>query len=435
MEKIFLINERKEECVPQISLDAIAEFVNYEVPTDGVSDAYLSLQRLLNNANGAVFFPKGTYILSDSLVVDTSKVKLLQGNGAILKVTGDFPAIIVQGNPSSNNWTADPSSMSDKQKNDDSCTIISGLKITSDNMAEGTGIVLTNTWSAIVRNCHIYAINIGIEVRGRNRNIIIEGNNIYQNASYGLYYSEGSNCHQTNIVGNHISYCHICIYFKDTGQSANVQVVGNDIEISTYPSTDQENARCMVLDYSNTTLAALFSEFMFVGNTIQGHELSNGLIDFISAGTAHPVENVSISGNQISNVNGYAIRMVNCHNFAIGHNTYRHITNGAVLQLDGTVDCLAVSGETCEGASTFVGTSDGATLRTICLSGLNGKSLTKGINIDCATINGLVINGCNLTGGMTVAASTVDYVSVTGNISRGTNSIASCSHRVVENNI
>ena len=85
--------------------------------------------------------------------------------------------------------------------------------------------------------------------------------------------------------------------------------------------------------------------------------------------------------------------------------------------------------------STYIETDSAAILNYVALTGLNGKSLTKGINIDCATINGLNICGCNLTGGITVAASTVDYVSVVGNISRGTNSIATCTHRQVENNI
>lgn len=436
MNKIFLTNERNEECIPYASASAIAEFKKYNVPTNGTSNAATALQSLLTNANGAVVFPKGVYVLNSSLTVDTSKVKAIYGNGAILKVTGDFPALIVQGNPTTSDWTAGPESMNAKQKEEDSCTVISGLKITSSNSSNGIGIVLTNTFTAVVRDCYIFAIKIGIEVRGRNRNIIIEGNNIYQNASYGIIYSEGSNVHQTNIVGNHISYQQFCIYFKETDQTANVQITGNDIEISTWPSGSLTSSRCVVIDYQNDT-SPLFSEFEFVGNTIQGHELSDGLIDIMSDNISHPIENVSIVGNQISNVKsgGYAVKLKNCHNIAISGNTYRRVTNGAIFKLEGTVDCLAVSGETAEMGATYVATDSAAILNYVTLSGLNGKSLTKGININCATINGLVINGCNLTGGMTVAATTVDYVSVTGNISRGTYSIATCSHRAVENNI
>ena len=108
MEKIFLINERNEECVPLIDQSASVDFVKYNVPTDGTSNAATALQSVFDNSNGLVIFPKGTYVLNASLTVDTSKVKMIVGNGATLKVTGNFPALIVQGNPSSNNWTADP---------------------------------------------------------------------------------------------------------------------------------------------------------------------------------------------------------------------------------------------------------------------------------------------------------------------------------------
>ena len=436
MDKIFLTNERGEECVPYASAAAIAEFAKYNVPTNGTSNASTALQSLLANADGAVVFPKGVYVLNSSLTVDTSKVKAIYGNGAILKVTGNFPALIVQGNPTSSDWTANPTSMNAKQKDEDSCTIISGLKITSIDSSNGIGIVLTNTFTAVVCDCYIYAINIGIEVRGRNRNVIFEGNNIYQCASYGIYYSEGSNVHQTNIVGNHVSYCQTCVYFKEPDETANVQITGNDIEISTWPTSSPVDARCVVIDLGDG-ISSLCSEFELVGNTIQGHESSDGLIDFISGDISHPIENVSISGNQISNVKsgGYAIKLKNCHNIAIGHNTYRRVTSGAIFRLEGTVDCLSVSGETAEKGATYVATNSEAVLTYVALTGLNGKSLTKGININCATINGLNICGCNLTGGMKVAASTVDYVSVVGNIARGTYDIATCSHRVVENNI
>lgn len=436
MEKIFLINEKNEECVPLIDQSANADFVKYNVPTDGTLNAATALQSVLNNSNGLVVFPKGTFILNSSLTIDTSKVKMIVGNGATLKVTGDFPALIVQGNPTSNNWTADPDSMNATQIEDDSSTIISGLKITSTNSDEGTGIVLTNTWTVIVRNCYIYYINAGIEVRGRNRNIIIDGNNIYQCASYGIIYSEDSNVHQTNIIGNHISYTQICVYFRETAQTANVQITGNDIEIATWPAGSLTSSRCLVIDYQKTS-NTLFSEFEIVGNTIQGHEYSDGLIDIMSNNANYPIENISISGNQISNVKsgGYAIKLKNCHNIAIGHNTYRRLTSGAIFKLEGTVDCISISGETAETGATYVSADTDAVLNYVSLTGLNGKSLTKGINITCATINGLNICGCNLTGGMKVAANTVDYVSVVGNIARGTYDIATCSHRQVENNI
>ena len=434
MEKIFLLHEQSEECVPQISLDAIAEFKKYDVPTNGVSDASAALQLMLNNANGVVCFPRATYVLNNSLTVDPAKVKYIMGNGAVLKVTGDFPAIHLKGQ--GGNWSTGGGTIPDKKLKEEAGTIISNLHITSESFDEGTAIVFEDITMCMVSKCHIYNIKDGIEIRGHNTNSVFEGNSIFKIGGNGIVYGEGSNCHQTNIVGNIITNCRTCIRFDNTHQTANVQISGNCIEISSWPTTEQTSTRCIVVDYSETS-DPLYSEMEISCNTIQGHELSDGLIDFMSDSPNHPLQNVSLVGNQISNVKsgGYAVKLKNCHNFAISGNTYRRLPSCAVLKLEGTVDCLAVSGETAEMGATYVATDSVAILNYVTLSGLNGKSLTKGINIDCATINGLVINGCNLTGGMTVAASTVDYVSVTGNISRGTNSIASCSHRVVENNI
>ena len=434
MKELFLTNEKNEECVPLIDQSASVAFAKYNVPTDESSNASTSLQTVFDNSNGLVVFPKKTYILNASLTIDASKIKMVVGNGATLKVTGDFPALIVQGNPSTNTWTADPDSMNAEQKEEDASTIIDGLKITSSNSADGTGIVLTNTWTPIIRNCYIWNIKDGIEVRGRNRNIIIEGNNIYRTSGYGILYSQGSNVHQSNIYGNHISYNNICIGFIQTQQTANVQITGNDIEIASWPTENRTSTRCLVIDYPGVA-NNLCSEFEIVGNTIQGHEYSDGLIDIKSASSSYPVENVSISGNQISNVNGYAIKLKNCHNVAIGHNTYRRINNGAVFQLEGTLDCVSISGEITEKGATYVATDSSAILNYLNFSALGGKSLTKGININCATINGLVVNGCNLTGGVKINAETIDYVSVTGNIARGTYDIANCVHSVVDNNI
>ena len=436
MEKIFLKDEQDNLCVPKASADALcAEFEYYDVPTDGVTDASSALQDVIDNSEGVLYFPTGTYVLGSSLNVDTSKVKSIIGNGAILKVTGDFPALIITGNPTSSTWTADQNSLNTMQITHDASTIISGLKITSNDFSYGIGIVLNNTWTAIVKNCYIWNINVGIEVRGRNRNPIIEGNNIYKIKSYGIYYSQDSNVHQSNIYGNHISYCQICIYFKQTAQTANVQIVGNDIEIASWPTTDSTSTRCIVIDYQQTQ-DTIFSEIEISGNTIQGHELSNGLIDIMSANSSAPIENVSIGSNQISNTltGGYGIKFKNCHNVALCNNTYRRV-KGPVYALVGTIDCFVASGEVTGMGSSFVSTDSDAVLNAVSFVGLTGKSLTSGINIDCSSVNRLSITGCNITGNVTVTADTIDYVNVSGNINNGSYAIASCSHRIVDNNI
>lgn len=409
-------------------------FDRYNVPVDGSTDASDALQNLINNCGSILSFRPGTYILSKSLQIDTSVVKVINGNGAILKVSGDFPAIIMYGSGSSS-FTASPSTMTVQQKEVEASTIVKDLKIMCNAVSEiGTGIRIAQCWTPIVQNCYFRFLRIGIEIYGRNRNIIIAENNIYQCGDYGILFAQDSNTHQVNIIGNHISYCQTCIAFNLTQQTANVQIVGNDIEIDNWPGTQSNTTkRCLVIDYQNTS-GALFSEMEITGNTIQGHDLSDGLID-ISGNSSASIENVSIGENQISNSKGYAIKLAYVHNFTLAGNTYRHISK-KIVELTGIIDGFVMSSEVAENGTGYVNSSSTAVLRAITLNALTGRGMSGGMTLSCDTIDGLSISGCNIaSSGLTVSASTKDYISVVGNCLRGTYNVATATHRQVENNM
>lgn len=409
-------------------------FDQYNVPTDGVTDSAAALQDVLDNCGAVLNFRPGTYILSTSLQLNTASIKVLNGNGAILKVNGDFPAIVMYGS-GDGSFTANPSTMTAQQKETEASTIVQDLKVMCNAVTEtGTGIRVTQCWTPIIQNCYFRFLRVGIEIYGRNRNIIIANNNIYQCGDYGILFATGSNTHQVNIVGNHISYSQTCISFYQTQQTANVQIVGNDIEIDTWPGDQSHTTkRCIVVDYQNTS-DTIFSEFEITGNTIQGHDISNGLID-ISGNSSAFVENVSIGDNQISNSTGYAIKLTYVHNFTLCGNTYRHIS-AKVLELAGTINGLVMSGEVSESGTGFVNSAASAVLRAVTLNALTGRGMSGGITLSCNTIDGLSVTGCNIaSSGLTIAATTKDYISVVGNVLRGTYSIATATHQQAANNI
>lgn len=423
-----------EDVYPYVPGAGSQIFDEYNVPTDGVTDSAAALQDVFDNCGEVLDFRPGTYILSTSLQLDTAKIKTLNGNGAILKVNGDFPAIIMYGSGSSS-FTANPSSMTAQQKETEAATLVQGLKVMCNTVsATGTGIRITQCWTPIIQNCYFRFLRVGIELYGRNRNIIIANNNIYQCGSYGILFSQGSNTHQVNIVGNHISYAQTCFYVNQPQQLANVQIVGNDIEIDNWPGDQSHVAkRCIVIDYQNTS-DPLCSEMEITGNTIQGHDLSDGLID-ISGNSTAPVENVSLGDNQISNSTGYAIKLTHVHNFTLAGNTYRHIS-AKVLELAGTVSGLVMSGEVCESGTGFVNSDAAAVLRAVTLNALTGRGMSGGMTISCNTIDGLAVTGCNIaSSALTVSATTKDYIAVVGNCLRGTYNVATATHRTVENNI
>ena len=422
-----------EDVYPYVPGAGYQIFNEYNVPTDGTSDATAALQDVIDNCGGVLDFRPGVYTITGSLQVDTASIKEVRGNGAILKVNGDFPAIVLYGSGNSS-FTANPSTMTEQQKATEASTIIRGLKIMSGTgSATGTGIRLTQCWTPIIENCYLRLLRVGVELYGRNRNVIIEGNNIYQFTEAGILFAQGSNTHQVNIVGNHISYGKTCLHINQPQQLANVQIVGNDIEIDNWPSGSLSAQRCIVFDYQNTS-DTLCSEFEITGNTIQGHEYSNGLID-ISGNASAFVENLSIGDNQISNTAGYAIKLTYCHNVTLSGNTYRRVT-AKVLELAGTINGLVMSGEVAEDGTGFVNAAASAVLRAVTLNALTGRGMTGGMTISCNTIDGLSVTGCNIaSSGLTISATTKDYISVVGNCLRGTYDVATATHRQFELNI
>lgn len=423
-----------EDVYPIVQGAGYQIFDEYNVPTDGVTDAAAALQDVFDNCGAVLNFRPGTYILSTSLQLNTANIKVVNGNGAILKVNGDFPAIVIYGSGDSS-FTANPSSMTIQQKETEAATIVKNLKVMCNAVNEtGTGIRITQCWTPIIQNCYFRFLRVGVELYGRNRNVIIAENNIYQCGDYGILFSQGSNTHQVNIVGNHISYCQICICFYQTQQTANVQINGNDIEIDNWPGTQSNTTkRCIVIDYKNTS-NTLFSEFEIVGNTIQGHDYSSGLID-ISGNSVGFVENVSIVGNQISNATGYALKLSYCHNITLSGNTYRHIS-AKVLELEGTINGLVMTGEVAENGTGFVNSAASAILRALSLNALTGRGMSGGMTLSAATIDGVSVTGCNIeSSGLNISASSLDYVSVVGNCLRGTYNIGSATHKQTANNI
>jgi hypothetical protein len=364
--------------------------------------------------------------------VNTAFVKVCNGNDALLKVTADVAAIEMVGTCS--NVTAEPSTLTEAQKLEAN-TVIRNVRITSSDMTKGEGIVISNTFQPIIEKCFIYHIKNGIVLRNRNRNGIIEGNNIWDINNAGLLIDSGLNMHQCNIYGNHISYAQICVLIDNPSELANFQFTGNDIEISTTPNYDRTNSRCFVFNYSATGSSSLASEFEIVGNTIQGHSYSNCLIEFNGNSTT-PIMNVSIVGNHIGNVAGNAVELSHVRNFTLSGNTYKDVT-GKLVYLKNKVDVLAISNETIKSSSSgFIGCASDSTLYSITVNGCTGRSMSKAIELSASSINGISFTCNNVaSGNVSITAATLDYINVIGNMCRGTYSIGTCTHSNVANNI
>ena len=292
--------------------------------------------------DGTLVLPRKTYLLGRAITIDTSKIKVFDGNNSEFIMTADNRAVFEITGSLDNSMSANPNTLNTEIMNNEPNTIIRNCIIRGTTNEDdtyknnGIGIVLSGAIKTKIENCYIHHMATGIKLTNVCRDISICNNHIYAITGNGISL-EDTNIHQLNINSNFITYCMNCVYVKPK-ELANLQINGNDIEISTYP-TGYENARCLNFDISSTSNSCF--EIEICGNTIQGHSASGNLIQFL--GGTNPIQNVSIVGNHISNSNGTGIVLQDCKGFTIQGNTIKGIA-GYIYDLRGTVSYTNIQG-------------------------------------------------------------------------------------------
>ena len=313
--------------------------------------------------DGTLVLPRKTYKISRVITIDTSKFKVFDGNNSEFIMQKDVSAFEIIGSLDSS-MSANPNTLNTEIMDNEPNTIIRNCIIRGKTNEDGTyanngiGITLSGAIKTKIENCYIHHMATGIKLINACRDISICNNHIYAITGNGISL-ENTNIHQLNINSNFISYCMNCVYVKPT-ELANLQMNGNDIEISTYPD-GYENARCLNFDISSTSNSCY--EIEICGNTIQGHSASGNLIQFL--GGTNPIQNVSIVGNHISNSNGTAMLLKDCKGFTIQGNTIKCIV-GYIYDLQGTVSYVNIQGNTgCENCNNVIDAPASAVLEHI----------------------------------------------------------------------
>ena len=328
--------------------------------------------------DGTLILPRRTYKMTTSIVIDISKIKVFDGNNSEFIMTRDGTVFEITGSLDSTT-SANPNTLNAEIMNNEANTIIRNCVIRGNTNKDGTyinngvGITLSGAIKTKIENCYIHHLTTGIKLTNVCRDISICNNHIYAISGNGISL-EDVNIHQLNINSNFISYCMNCLYVKPT-ELANLQLNGNDIEISTYP-VGYENARCLNFDMSRGTASNTCYEIEITGNTIQGHSGSNNLIQFI--GGVNPIENVSIVGNHISNSNGSGIILQNCRGIVVNGNTIKNIV-GFIYMLNGTTSYVNIQGNVgCSNCNNIVSSPTDAILSYIRYI----NNLTTGSNVN-----------------------------------------------------
>ena len=356
--------------------------------------------------------------ITNTVTIDTSKCFLFDGGGSTILLSGNIVGFEVSGSLVSG-MTADPDTLSNDIKNKEAGFIFRNVKIQGEE--SGTGIVLDSCFKPTINGCYLHHLNTGIELKNICRDVNILGNQIYDMQLYGIHFDKTSNLHQINVDGNIITYCYHCIFIDKSDYIANLQIVGNDIEIHEKPDTStKELHRCIMIDtgVDSQSVTNNLKEIVIVGNTLQGHSKSEAIIEVIKdVNPTRMLENVTINSNHISNSISELISLTNTQKATINGNTFDVATNYAVL-IGSSCHVLSISGNTCVNCGGFI-KHTGSTNRLNITNNLSNTTKADpfnviGSNVTNGMILGNVVSGSNPS--VTVNPSSVTRVMVSNNI-------------------
>ena len=284
--------------------------------------------------------PAGTFLIDAPLRVDLPALgyRGIRGaNGATrIVMSGPGPALEILGD---HQGTAFPPSVEEHTWEKERFPVISGLEIVGKH-PEADGIALCRTMKCTIQNVLIRQCRYGIRLVERNRNVIIADSHIYDCTDTGVFL-DNCNLHQTNIIGNHISYNLRAGIRQWRGDVHNVQITGNDIEYNYDREAADDEAAADNADNAEVTSGeivlespdTLISEYTIVSNTIQARPESPGaniLILGSEADTPHAARTIAISGNIIGSRDKNIVLSHACRTTISGNTIY----GGKVLNIE-----------------------------------------------------------------------------------------------------
>lgn len=307
---------------------------------DGTQDDTEALQHALQEGDGTLHLTKGTYRITEPLVLDLTKLGFgsIQGDGGTSRIVmdGPGPAIRIIGN---HEGTATPGSFKESTWKNERFPTVTGIEVLGAHK-QADGIELYRTMqctisAVLIRNCRH-----GIRLHERNRNFLLSHAHIYDNSDYGVFFDR-CNLHQSIISACHISYNKRAGIKSLHGDVHNLHITGNDIEYNNLPGTEQPAA-----DIWFEATEGKISEVSIASNTIQATITPNGANVRIQGADAEQakmsplisitgnvigsqsrsielenLQRVAISGNTIYNAADLSLHARNCHGVAFGSNT------------------------------------------------------------------------------------------------------------------
>ena len=309
---------------------------------DGRTDDTQALQHAIGRVDGQLTFTRGEYVITRPLQIPLQMHGRMhisgEGGTARIRMNAAGPALHLVG---THRGTAAPNSVEDRVWQQQRMPTVRDLEIVGGNaMSDGIridGVMQPTIQGVLIRNCRH-----GIHLTNRNRNVIINNCQIYDNSGIGVFLDR-VNLHQIIINANHISYCKMGGIKVSDSEIRNFQICSNDIEYN--HDTEAQTSADVLLDCRNGTVR----EGTIVGNTIQAVGTPNGAnVRFLGVGANNPnavglwaitgnligsqttaidlqaSRGVTVTGNSIYSGYHHALRIENSDHIVIGSNTIDH---------------------------------------------------------------------------------------------------------------
>lgn len=271
---------------------------DFGVRGDGETDDSAAIQKMVDSSVGTIRFPRGTYRLTKTVVIDLTKVgpTSISGDGtATFLMEGAGPAFQFVG---SHNGTASPKTVQPVVWDKERTPMVDGIEIVGKH-PEAIGVEAIKTMQITITRLVVRKALHGIRLYERNRNVAIDDCHIYENEGVGIYLDQ-LNLHQVNISDSHISYNKQGGIVVRDSEIRNIQIGNCDIEGNMGKET-QPTAN-ILFDISKGSLR----EGAIFGCTIQHtHDAPDSAnVRFIGNGPDDPrkVGNFAIADNSMSDV-------------------------------------------------------------------------------------------------------------------------------------
>ncbi|HIE95972.1 MAG TPA: hypothetical protein EYQ63_02920 [Fuerstia sp.] len=392
---------------------------------DGVTNDTEAIRHALQDGDGVLHFPPGSYRITEPIEVDLENagptgIDGTSGTARIL-MDGPGPAFRLVG---THGGTGDPNSVKGNVYPGQRLPTIKNIEIEGVH-PESDGIQLVGTMQSVLEGVLIRRCRHGIHLFERNRNVLISHCHIYHNTGVGIFLDR-INLHQINIASSHISYNRLGGIRVEGSQVRNLQITGNDIEYNNHAAHKTEPEPTAEIYVDTTAPGASVNEVTIASNTIQAtpspggcniriHE-SNGDKErppglwAVSGNIIGSQENnvhltgcygISISGNCIYSCSNRNLLIEDSRQINVGNNTFRRHTPamGTGVRIVGSSDI------TLNGCSILdehpEGQPSGASLLELVNCNrinISGSQLIDGVPcgldaVDCSNVN---VNGCSI---------------------------------------